>query len=123
MLIRKLNFLTQIIFFFDKEFKTIIINPKFYQHLFSALIMTNINLYDACLQEKLRHILTEMLVVERDLVQSLEILSKVCIRSFAQTSLANELLDLRRFTSLSIAARRSYMQRYRAELLQHASTL
>ena len=41
MLIRKLNFLTQIIFFFDKEFKTIIIDPKFYQHLFSALIITN----------------------------------------------------------------------------------
>ena len=39
MLIRKLNFLRQIIFFFDKEFKKIIINPYFYQHLFSALIM------------------------------------------------------------------------------------
>ena len=39
MLIRKLNFLTQIIFFFDKEFKKIIINPKFYQHLFSALFI------------------------------------------------------------------------------------
>ena len=41
MLIRKLKFLTQIIFFFDKEFNTIIINPKFYQHLFSALVITN----------------------------------------------------------------------------------
>ena len=40
MLIRKLNVLTQIIFFFDKEFKKIIINPKFYQHLFSALVIS-----------------------------------------------------------------------------------
>ena len=36
----KLNFLTQIIFFFNKEFKKIIINPKFYQHLFSALLIS-----------------------------------------------------------------------------------
>ena len=40
MLVRKLIFSTQIILFFDKEFKTIIINPYFYQHLFSSLDMT-----------------------------------------------------------------------------------
>ena len=42
-----INFLTQIIFFFDKEFQKIIINPKFYQHLFSALLirMAIISLY------------------------------------------------------------------------------
>ena len=40
MLIQKLNFLTQIIFFFDKEFIKISINPYFYQHLFSALLMS-----------------------------------------------------------------------------------
>ena len=39
MLIRKLIFSTQIILFFDKEFKKIIINPYFYQHLFSSLLM------------------------------------------------------------------------------------
>ena len=42
MLIQKLNVLTQIISFFDKEFKTIIINPKFYQHLFSALLISRV---------------------------------------------------------------------------------
>ena len=37
MLVRKLIFSTQIILFFDKEFKKFIINPYFYQHLFSSL--------------------------------------------------------------------------------------
>ena len=37
----KINILTQIIFFFDKEFKKFIINPYFYKHLFSSLLMTN----------------------------------------------------------------------------------
>ena len=46
MLIRKLNFLTQIIFFFDKEFLKIIINPKFYQHLFLALLIIILVLYE-----------------------------------------------------------------------------
>ena len=35
----KIKFLKQIIFFFDKEFYKTIINPKFYQRLFSALLM------------------------------------------------------------------------------------
>ena len=39
MLVWKLIFSTQIILFFDKEFKKIIINPYFYQHLFSSLII------------------------------------------------------------------------------------
>ena len=29
--------------FFVKEFKTIIINPYFYQHLFSSLVISNSN--------------------------------------------------------------------------------
>ena len=45
--------------------------------------MTHINLYDAFFQEKRRHILKEMLEVERDYVETLEILSQVCIRSFS----------------------------------------
>ena len=40
----KINFLTQIVFFFD-EFKKIIINPYFYQHLFSALFMIVVKCY------------------------------------------------------------------------------
>ena len=35
----KIKFFTQIIFLFNKEFKTFIINPYFYQHLFSSLII------------------------------------------------------------------------------------
>ena len=41
MLVRKLSLLTQIILFFDKEFNKLIINPYFYQSLFSALVITN----------------------------------------------------------------------------------
>ena len=43
ILVRKLIFSTQIILFFDKEFKNIIINPYFYQHLFSSLLISLIN--------------------------------------------------------------------------------
>ena len=40
-----LIFLIQIIFFFDKEFKKFIINPYFYRHLFSSLLITVINIH------------------------------------------------------------------------------
>ena len=43
MLVRKLIFSMQIILFFDKEFKIIIINPYFYQHLFSTLLISHNN--------------------------------------------------------------------------------
>ena len=36
----KIIFSMQIILFFDKEFKKLIINPYLYQHLFSSLVMT-----------------------------------------------------------------------------------
>ena len=41
MLVQKLMLSTQIILFFDKEFKKLIINPYFYQHLLSALLINN----------------------------------------------------------------------------------
>ena len=40
MLVRKLIFSTQIILFFEKEFKKFIINPYFYQHLYLSLVIT-----------------------------------------------------------------------------------